>query len=109
MKFILASLLLVPLLACDYQSESGGPSTKPDTAKPDEQKPETPKTDAPKPDLPKADEPVPPKEVRDPVCNMAVDAASKFKSTYQERTYTFCSQKCKDEFDENPTKFVKVP
>ena len=43
----------------------------------------------------------------DPVCGMKVeerDAAG--ESTYQENTYYFCSQGCKDAFDKNPEKYL---
>ena len=45
---------------------------------------------------------------RDPVCNMEVseeDAAG--RSQYQGQTYYFCSQNCKNKFDQNPRQYVK--
>lgn len=43
----------------------------------------------------------------DPVCGMSVDPASAAgKSEYQGKTYYFCSQGCKQEFDQNPDQFV---
>ncbi len=43
----------------------------------------------------------------DPICNMEVDeSTSEFKSDYNGTSYYFCSQECKDEFDENPDSFI---
>jgi Cu+-exporting ATPase len=43
----------------------------------------------------------------DPVCRMQVDpddAAG--QSEYQGRTYYFCSDSCKTQFDENPARYT---
>ena len=46
-------------------------------------------------------------KVKDPVCGMAVDPAkTKFKSVYQDKEYFFCSQNCKNQFDQNPQEFI---
>ena len=45
---------------------------------------------------------------RDPVCGMQVDPAkAAAKSTYEGKTYYFCSAGCKNAFDANPRGFVK--
>ena len=45
---------------------------------------------------------------KDPVCGMDVDPkTASAKSDYQGKTYYFCCQGCKTEFDENPEKFIK--
>lgn len=44
---------------------------------------------------------------RDPVCGMEVDEKTEFRSEYNGKVYYFCSQHCKNEFDENPQKYVK--
>ncbi len=46
----------------------------------------------------------------DPVCGMEVkedEAAA--TSTYQGKTYYFCSQACKADFDENPEEYIEKP
>jgi len=47
---------------------------------------------------------------KDPVCGMFVDedktAAAGMTSTYQGRTYFFCKEECKTDFDKNPKKYV---
>ncbi len=48
----------------------------------------------------------------DPVCGMEVDPkTSTFKSTYQGKTYYFCSPGCKRDFDKEPQKYsnAKMP
>ena len=46
-------------------------------------------------------------QVKDPVCGMMVDdQTAAARSTYQGRTYFFCSQDCKDTFDANPSKYT---
>ena len=43
----------------------------------------------------------------DPVCGMEVDPkTATWKSTYQGKTYFFCSPGCKREFDKEPQKFI---
>lgn len=44
---------------------------------------------------------------KDPVCGMDVDErTTTATSTYQGKTYCFCSPACKETFDENPEKFA---
>ena len=44
----------------------------------------------------------------DPVCGMKVEQGnSKYQSQYGGREYTFCSQECKNRFDQQPEKFAK--
>lgn len=43
----------------------------------------------------------------DPVCGMDVkESEAAGKSTYENETYYFCSQDCKQEFDEDPSDFA---
>ena len=43
----------------------------------------------------------------DPVCGMEVDEQdAEAKLTYAGRTFLFCSEACKEEFQENPEDFV---
>jgi len=45
---------------------------------------------------------------RDPVCNMQVDEKNTAgQSNYQGQTYYFCSQNCKEKFDQNPQQYAK--
>ena len=44
--------------------------------------------------------------ITDPVCGMAASATSELKSTYKGTTFHFCSQGCKDQFDQGPSEFV---
>ncbi len=45
---------------------------------------------------------------KDPVCSMKVDEAkATYTSTYQGKTYYFCSADCKKAFDLKPEKYVK--
>ena len=47
--------------------------------------------------------------VNDPVCGMNIDLDSAAgKSDYQGQTYYFCSTGCKQAFDKEPEKYVKV-
>jgi len=47
--------------------------------------------------------------VLDPVCKMEVDEkTAKWKSEYKGRTYYFCAALCKQKFDRNPDKFIKL-
>lgn len=42
----------------------------------------------------------------DPVCGMQIDPArAKFQSVFEDNVYYFCSQDCKDRFDDDPAKF----
>jgi membrane fusion protein, copper/silver efflux system len=47
--------------------------------------------------------------VQDPVCGMQVDPvkAKEKQSTYQGRTYYFCSDTCKQDFDKDPGKYIR--
>ncbi len=45
--------------------------------------------------------------MNDPVCGMEVDKNSKFKSSYKDKEYAFCSVSCKLNFDRNPEKYAK--
>jgi YHS domain-containing protein len=45
---------------------------------------------------------------RDPVCGMQVDEKqAKAQIQHQGQTYYFCSDQCKQRFEENPKRFVK--
>lgn len=50
---------------------------------------------------------------RDVVCNMQIDEeeaeVSDLTCEYQGRTFYFCSEECKDQFEENPQQFVGPP
>ncbi len=47
------------------------------------------------------------KEIKDPVCGMAVDQRkSTAASTYAGRTYYFCSATCRDKFEHEPEKYA---
>ncbi|MEK7597265.1 MAG: YHS domain-containing protein [Patescibacteria group bacterium] len=40
---------------------------------------------------------------KDPICGMSVDTkTTQYKSTYNEKSYYFCSEHCKKQFDEDP-------
>ena len=44
---------------------------------------------------------------RDPVCGMDVDPKTAAgKSEYEGKTYYFCSQQCKQQFDQDPARYV---
>ena len=46
--------------------------------------------------------------VTDPVCKMQIDESKAAgKSEYQGKTYYFCAQSCKKEFDANPQQYAK--
>jgi Cu+-exporting ATPase len=46
-------------------------------------------------------------QVKDPVCGMMIDdQTAAARSTYQGKTYYFCSEVCKKTFDANPTKYT---
>ena len=46
-------------------------------------------------------------QVKDPVCGMMVDdQTAPARSTYQGKTYYFCGQDCKEQFDANPGKYT---
>jgi len=43
----------------------------------------------------------------DPVCGMELNPGQVVaESRYQGKTYSFCSQECKQKFDENPEAYV---
>jgi YHS domain-containing protein len=43
----------------------------------------------------------------DPVCNMSVDEkTAPARATYQGRTYYFCSNDCKTQFEKQPERYV---
>ena len=45
--------------------------------------------------------------VVDPVCKMEVDENDTiYNSEYKGKTYYFCSQLCKIDFDENPEEYI---
>ena len=45
--------------------------------------------------------------VQDPVCGMMIDRDNaSSQSTFDGETYYFCSPACKEQFDENPEKYV---
>lgn len=45
---------------------------------------------------------------RDPVCGMQVsEQNAAAKSQYQGETYYFCSQDCKEQFDQNPQQYAR--
>ncbi|WP_338602691.1 XdhC family protein [Sulfolobus tengchongensis] len=46
-------------------------------------------------------------EVIDPVCGMSVSKSVPYHSTYEGKTYYFCSKYCKDKFDVNPQMYVR--
>jgi len=49
----------------------------------------------------------------DPVCGMEVDEARAkamgMTSVYQGKTYYFCAEECKEQFDQNPGQFAGKP
>ena len=46
---------------------------------------------------------------RDPVCDMEVDEQSAAgRSQYQGQTYYFCTESCKNEFDQNPEMYANA-
>jgi YHS domain-containing protein len=42
----------------------------------------------------------------DPVCGMSVNNSVALKTTYQGKTYYFCSPLCKNLFEREPEKYV---
>lgn len=45
---------------------------------------------------------------KDFVCGMNVDVkTARYKSSYKDKLYYFCSEHCKNQFDDNPEQFVK--
>ncbi len=45
--------------------------------------------------------------MKDPVCGMEVDEKAKLRSSYNGKTYVFCSASCKQSFDKRPESYVK--
>ncbi|MEM0137899.1 MAG: YHS domain-containing protein [Thermoplasmatales archaeon] len=45
---------------------------------------------------------------KDPVCGMNVDETTRLIAQYKGKTYYFCSQSCKKNFESNPERFVKI-
>ena len=46
--------------------------------------------------------------VKDPVCKMQLDEPlSKVTSEYQGKTYHFCSEACKEQFNAKPTTYAE--
>lgn len=47
-------------------------------------------------------------EAKDPVCGMVITVnETTFRSTFEGKTYYFCSQQCRDQFDKEPQQYVK--
>jgi YHS domain-containing protein len=45
---------------------------------------------------------------KDPVCGMMVDPkTAEYKSTFQGKTYYFCSPGCKKDFDKDPASYLQ--
>lgn len=45
----------------------------------------------------------------DPVCKMEVDEkTAKHRSEYQEKTYYFCAEMCKEAFEAEPQKYLQL-
>lgn len=45
--------------------------------------------------------------VIDPVCGMEIEEAEAAASrTYKGKTYYFCSQACREKFDQNPEEYI---
>ncbi len=44
--------------------------------------------------------------VKDPVCKMDVDPAKAVKVEREGKTYYFCSEHCKEQFEKDPAKFT---
>lgn len=44
---------------------------------------------------------------QDPVCGMEVDEAqAKWRTEYQGKSYFFCGRMCKEDFDQDPQKYI---
>jgi Cu+-exporting ATPase len=45
---------------------------------------------------------------KDPVCGMNVDEnRSQYNSQHEGQTYNFCSEQCKNKFDEEPEEYAR--
>ena len=48
-----------------------------------------------------------PNPVRDPVCGMTVDPANaRASASYADKTYFFCSERCRETFAANPSTYL---
>ncbi len=45
--------------------------------------------------------------MKDPICKMGVNESSRFRSEYNGKTYFFCSEICKQNFDKKPEDYAK--
>jgi Cu+-exporting ATPase len=46
-------------------------------------------------------------QVKEPVCGMMIDAQSaEVRSTYQGKTFYFCSTECKEMLDDDPARYA---
>ncbi len=45
--------------------------------------------------------------VKDPVCGMEIDPAKAVKAEHGGKTYSFCSNDCRDRFLKNPAEYTK--
>lgn len=48
-------------------------------------------------------------EARDPVCGMMVDVTTSYSEAVGGQTYYFCSENCRQRFDENPSAYGASP
>lgn len=44
----------------------------------------------------------------DPVCGMEINSSEGYGKMHNNQLYRFCSRKCLDEFDENPSQYVNA-
>lgn len=44
-------------------------------------------------------------DARDPVCGMTVEVTTAYSEAVGGQTYYFCSENCRQRFDENPTQY----
>lgn len=44
-------------------------------------------------------------DARDPICGMTVEVTTAYSEAAGGQTYYFCSENCRQEFDENPSRF----
>jgi YHS domain-containing protein len=44
---------------------------------------------------------------RDPVCGMEVDPSDALSTEYQGKTFYFCSEACKQQFDSDPARYLR--
>jgi YHS domain-containing protein len=51
---------------------------------------------------------VPPDQTVDPVCGMTVQTAGAKSAVHNGRVYYFCSQDCREKFENNPASYVKA-